>query len=198
MKKKLALFDFDGTITTKDTFLEFIRFYYGTNKFLWGFLLASPWLVLFKLKIIPNYKAKEKVLDWFFKGLSIQEFDAMSDRFCREVVPRLIRPKALAEIQKHMAEGTTVVVISASAENWVRPWCVANGLNCLATQLVVVDGKITGRINGFNCYGPEKEKRIRACYQLEYFDEIFAYGDSRGDKEMLALAKQQHYRPFRI
>lgn len=198
VKKRLVLFDFDGTITTKDTFLEFIRFYRGTPRFLAGFAAATPWLVLMKLNFYENYKAKQRVLKWFFSGEDAQAFDAKCRDFTEKIVPALIRPGALTEIAKHKRENATVVVISASAENWVRPWCEKNGLGCLATRLDVVDGKITGKLSGFNCYGPEKEKRIRECYNLSEFDEIFAYGDSRGDLEMLALAQKQHYKPFRV
>ena len=198
MKKRLVLFDFDGTITTKDTFLEFIRFYHGTFKFVIGFLIISPWMILMVLKALPNYKAKERALKYFFGGERIDVFNLKCEEFCSSVVPNLIRPDALKEIRNHQAAGATVVVISASAENWVRPWCSAFGINCLATQLEIKNGTITGKINGFNCYGVEKEKRIRSCYQLSDFGEVVAYGDSRGDLEMLALASQQHYKPFRI
>ena len=65
MKKIIAFFDFDGTITTKDSLLEFIRFYHGDIKTILGILILSPILVLYKMKIIPNYKAKElKIQDW--------------------------------------------------------------------------------------------------------------------------------------
>ncbi len=197
MKKRLVLFDFDGTITTKDTFLEFIRFYFGSKKFVTGFALQTPWIGLMMLKAIPNWKAKERVLTWFFSGESIQKFDQKGREFCEQIVPKLVRPGALSAIEEHRRAGATIVVISASAENWVRPWCDEAGLECLATQLEVVDGKLTGRIEGLNCYGPEKENRIRACYNIEEYDEVVAYGDSRGDLEMLALANQQYYRPFR-
>jgi phosphatidylglycerophosphatase C len=194
---RLVLFDFDGTITTKDTLLEFIRFYHGTRKFLTGFALNSHWLLLMKLKAIPNWRAKERILEWFFAGEELSQFDTLSARFCREVVPGLIREEALSTIRLHQAEGATVVVISASAANWVEPWCKAYDLPCLATQLEVKDGRITGKIDGINCYGPEKESRIRAAYMLKDFDEILAYGDSKGDREMLALASKKFYRPFR-
>lgn len=194
---RLVLFDFDGTITTKDTLLEFIRFYHGTGKFLAGFTLNSPWLVLMKLKMIPNWRAKEKILEWFFAGEDIARFDARSTEFCHKVVPGLIREEALKTIRQHQAEGATVVVISASAVNWVEPWCKAHHLPCLATQLEVKEGVITGKIKGVNCYGPEKEARIRAAYILKDYDEILAYGDSNGDREMLALASKKFYRPFR-
>ena len=195
--KRLVLFDFDGTITTRDTFLEFIKYYHGNTKFFLGFLLSAPWIALMTFKIIPNWRTKERVLTWFFAGHKLRDFDSLAYKFCHDVVPKLIRPGALQAIQKHIAEGATVVVISASAENWVRPWCEKYGLNCLATKLQVKNGIITGKIDGFNCYGPEKEKRIRACYNLKDYDEVFAYGDSRGDLEMLALAKEQFYKPFR-
>lgn len=197
MKKKLILFDFDGTITTKDTLMEFIRFYHGTTKFLLGLLIVSPILGLFILKLIPNWKAKEKVLWIFFKGENMNEFNQKCEAFCKRVLPKLIRPKAIEEISNHKNENAEVAVISASAENWVRPWCKAQGIGCLATHLEVKDGKLTGRIEGFNCYGPEKENRIRSCYTLTDYDEIYAYGDSNGDKEMLALAHHQFYKPFR-
>jgi phosphatidylglycerophosphatase C len=197
VKRRLVLFDFDGTITTHDTLLEFIKFYHGTPKFLMGFALHSPWIGLMFLKVIPNWKTKQKVLQWFFSGVSTEEFNKKSEAFCETVVPRLVRPKALIEIEKHRAEGSTVVVVSASAENWIRPWCKKYDLNCIATQLEEVDNKLTGKIKGVNCYGPEKEHRIRACYTLSDYDEVIAYGDSKGDLEMLALAKQQFYRPFR-
>jgi phosphatidylglycerophosphatase C len=197
VKKKLVLFDFDGTITTKDTLLEFIRFYHGTGRFVSGFLLHAPWLLMMKLNIIPNWKTKEKILTWFFGGEDAEHFNARCKEFCDSIVPGLVRKKALEEIKRHQEEGATVVVISASAENWVRPWCEQHQLNCLATKLEATGKTLTGRIEGFNCYGSEKEKRIRSCYNLNDYNEIVAYGDSRGDLEMLALAQQQHYKPFR-
>jgi phosphatidylglycerophosphatase C len=198
VKKRLVLFDFDGTITTKDTFLEFIKFYHGSFRFYAGFAFVSPWILLMMLKLYPNYKAKEKVLSWFFRGEPVDAFKEKCARFCAGIVPSLVRSKALTEIRQHQASGAKVMVISASAENWVQPWCEQHNLECLATKLEVADNKITGRINGVNCYGPEKEQRIRACCDLSEFDEIIAYGDSSGDLEMLALAQQQHYKPFRV
>ena len=70
----IAFFDFDGTITTKDTLLEFIKFTKGTPSFLTGFLLNSPYLVAYKLNLIPNQRAKEKVMQYFFKNTPLDEF----------------------------------------------------------------------------------------------------------------------------
>lgn len=197
MKKTLILFDFDGTITTKDTLIEFLKFYCGNLKFFFGMFLLSPVLVSYLLKLIPNWKGKQMVLRYFLGGEDIAEFNARCKNFSENILPRLIRPGALNAIDEYVKEGAIVAVVSASAENWVGPWCETKGLICLATQLEVENGKITGFICGQNCYGPEKVKRIEKQFLLSDFDHIVAYGDSSGDREMFSIAHLHHYKPFR-
>lgn len=199
MKKSLILFDFDGTITTQDTLVAFLIFYKGKIKFFIGMLLLSPVLVLYILKLIPNWKGKQMVLQWFIGGEDVQTFNRRCQEFSTHILPSLIRPQALQSIYTHLkATSATVVVVSASAENWVRPWCEQLGIACVATQLDVVNGKITGNLCGPNCYGPEKVKRIEKEFTLTDYDEIVAYGDSSGDREMFAIAHHRHYKPFRV
>lgn len=100
MSQRIAFFDFDGTITTKDTLLEFIKFYRGTKSFYKGFLLYSPFLLAYKLKLIPNWVAKQKVLQYFFRGESVEKFQQMCDAFADQALPALIRPKAVQEIRR--------------------------------------------------------------------------------------------------
>ena len=195
--KPIAFFDFDGTITTKDSFLEFIKFYRGTRRFYVGFLLHSPFLVAFKLKLIPNYTAKQKILAHYFKGENIKRFQSQCDLFAREVLPSLFRPKALVEIDRLKNAGVRVVIVSASAENWIKAWADRENLELLGTRLEVSDEMITGRIAGKNCYGEEKVCRIKEAINLEAYDDVYAYGDSSGDKEMLAIARHAFYKPFR-
>lgn len=197
MSQRIAFFDFDGTITTKDTLLEFIKFYKGTARFYWGFLIYSPFLVAYKLKIIPNYVAKQKVLQHFFKGESVENFLKQCNAFAEQVLPKLIRPKALEEIRRLKEVNAVIVVVSASAENWITKWAANNGLQLIGTRLTT-DGKvITGSIDGANCYGDEKVCRIKQEYNLSAYDEICCYGDSAGDKQMLQLAHFAFYKPFR-
>lgn len=73
-KPTVAVFDFDGTLIRKDSFLEFIKFAFGKRAFLTGFFLNSPYLVAFKLKLYPNWKAKERVFSYFFRGMSYEQF----------------------------------------------------------------------------------------------------------------------------
>jgi phosphatidylglycerophosphatase C len=197
MKKKLILFDFDGTITTKDTLLEFVRFYRGKYALLTGGIVLSPILALHLFKLIKNWKAKQFFLSWYFKGEEVSVFNQRCHQFAKDKIPQLVRSQALNAIKQYQREGHTIAVVSASPENWVKPWCDQHGLTCLATRLEVKNEKITGNISGNNCYGPEKCSRISEQFALKEYEEIIAYGDSSGDKEMLDLAHQKFYRPFR-
>ena len=194
---QLVLFDFDGTITTRDTLIEFVRFYRGNRKYLESMLMLSPILALYKLKMIPNWKAKQHFLARHFRGESIETFNSRCIEFSSQLLPSLIRPKALDAIKEYRAQHITMAVVSASAENWIRPFCDQHGLLCLATKLEVKNGLITGNLDGKNCYGDEKVCRIREHFDLSLFDEIIAYGDSSGDREMLELAHRSYYKPWR-
>ena len=197
VKKGIAFFDFDGTITTHDTLLEFIRFTKGLPRFALGFLLLAPWLVAFKLKLLNNQSAKEKMLGHFFKGLSESEFREFCRNFAAARLPGLIRKGAMAEIRKHQAEGYVVVVVSASPENWIADWAKGLGVELIASRLEITEGRLTGRIAGKNCHGPEKVRRILEKYSLDQFEVIYAYGDTPGDRQMMELATDSYYRPFR-
>ena len=196
-RKKLVLFDFDGTLTTKDTLLEFLLFYKGKIRVLFGLLALFPVLALYMLRLVPNWKAKQYLLRHFIGGARLEEFNAVCKEFSTQIIPKLIRPKGLHILEQHLRDKATLIVISASAENWVGPWCEQIGVNYLATQLEVVNGIVTGNLCGKNCYGPEKVDRIKKQFELSDFDEIIAYGDSSGDREMFGIAHHYFYKPFR-
>lgn len=197
MKKRIAFFDFDGTITTHDTLLEIIKFYKGSLKFYLGFAINAPYLLAWKAGFISNQAAKEKMLQYFFAKTPLQTFQQRCDEFAATQVPLLIRPKALKEIEKLLASGAEVVIVSASAENWIQHWCSQHNLQLIGTKLQVKEDRLTGKIENLNCHGQEKVNRIRAAFDLPAYDEIYCYGDTKGDKPMLGLATFSFYKPFR-
>ena len=197
MSKKIVFFDFDGTITTDDSLLKFIRFVVGDRRFLLGLVVLSPMLVLYKLKLIPNYKAKQYMLSWFFKGMSKDDFLKVANEYSLVHIDKILRPKAIEKINWHKNQGHKVVVVSASIEFWLRPWCEKNGLELIATKLEIKDDIVTGKLLSKNCYGVEKVNRIKEIYNLKDFEYIYSYGDSSGDKQMLELAHEKFYKPFR-
>ena len=197
MDKTLAFFDFDGTITTDDSLIKFIRFVVGDAKFIAGMILLSPMLTAYKLKLIPNYKAKQMMLSYFFKGMNETKFQEVANTYSLNHIDTILRPKAMEKIAWHQSQGHKVVVVSASIECWLKPWCDKYNLELIATQLEIKDGIVTGRLRTKNCYGIEKVNRVKEAYNLDEYETIYAYGDSRGDRELLDLADEKFYKPFR-
>lgn len=207
MKKKLYLFDFDGTLTSADTLLAFIRYACGRRRFLLGFTLFSPLLVMMKFRLYPNYRAKERLFAWYFKGMTTDDFDSVCLRFAHHN-QRLLRLKALDKLREVFHYGETVCVVSASIDNWVRPFFdnLAKGshseFHVIGTRVEAdTGGCLTGRFSTPNCYGEEKLRRVMQVmpnlerHRADY--QVIAYGDSRGDSEMLAFADEAHFKPFR-
>lgn len=195
-RNKIAFFDFDGTITASDSLIKFIRYAAGEVKTAWGLLLLSPMFVAYKIKLIPNYKAKQYILSHFFKGMDEQQFQKIAQEYSLNHIDTIVRSKAMATIAWHKAQGHTVAVVSASIENWLKPWCDKNGLDLIATRLQINNGKLTGEFATQNCYGIEKVNRIKERYNLAEYNSIYAYGDDLGDKEMLGIANERYYKHF--
>ena len=187
--EKLYAFDFDGTLTTRDTLLAFIRYACGTTRFLLGFLLHAPLLVLMKLRLYSNGKAKQRLFTWFFRGMPFESFDALCQSFAR-THRHLLRPETVRLLEQALTEGAEVLVVSASIDNWVQPFFPS--VTVLGTRIEVVDGRLTGRFLTPNCYGQEKVRRILALHPDRSSYRLTAYGDSRGDRELLAFADEAH------
>lgn len=196
MQKNLVVFDFDGTITFKDSLAEIIKFQKGILAFWLGVIILSPVLVLFKLGFIPNQRAKEYVLSFFFKNDNLEQFQQKCTRFSLERLPQILKTSALESIQKHQEAGDRVMIVTASAENWLSAWCGKMKLELIATRLEINNNKLTGKIEGINCFGPEKVKRLTEKVDLKSFDKIYVYADSKGDKELMDLADYPFYKSF--
>lgn len=194
---KIALFDFDGTITTKDSLSDFIQYALGKKAYYKGLLALLPSLIAYKLKLIPNNVAKERLISHFFKNWDSADFQKIADRYSIKKIDKIIRPHAIKMILWHQQQGHQVIIVSASIENWLKKWCKKNHIKLIATRLEVQNGKITGRFSTNNCYGKEKLIRIKRHYNLSKCEYIYAYGDSQGDKEMLSIANKACYKPFR-
>jgi phosphatidylglycerophosphatase C len=196
LKRSIAFFDFDGTVTTKDTLIEFIRHSKGTAALASGFLVNLPSLIAFKLGLISNQRAKEKILRYFYEGMLLSDFENICRSFATEVIPYLLRPEAKNEFEKLQKRNFEIVIVSASPETWIKPWADKLHFGLIASKLEIVDGKITGRMAGTNCHGEEKVIRIRERFLLEEFQDIYTYGDSRADRPMLALGSKSFMKPF--
>jgi len=195
--KTLAIFDFDGTITYKDSLKEFIVYSHGKTKFYKGLLTLSPILVAYKLGVISNHKAKETLISYFFKGWEFKDFKKVASDFSLYQLPKLVKKSALERIEWHKNQSHDVVIVSASMECWLKPWCQENKIDLISTKLEIKNGKLTGKFLTKNCHGIEKVNRLLEKYDLNNYKFIYAYGDSKGDKEILKIANKKFYKYFK-
>ena len=208
----LYAFDFDGTLTDKDSLLAIIRYAKGSLRFWLIMLRFLPLMVLMKAGRYSNSRLKEKVLAYSFGGMEIGKFNELCRQFAASH-QHLFREEGVQCLRQYLQnlpstaqaeEG--VYIVSASLINWVKPFFDSVELTdeerrhlfFLCTEAEVADGTFTGRFSVPNCYGPEKVRRLKERLldsRSNYF--ITAYGDSRGDSDLLAFADQGFYKPFR-
>ena len=150
--------------------------------------------LVFDVRFLPNphyiaelrYKTglDQEVRDFVFSYQQTKDFVAKVDA--------VIAQPVVERMQWHKVQGHKVVVVSASVDEWVRPWCEAHGVDdVIATRMVGEQGRYTGRFDGPNCNGREKVNRIAAPYSPEEY-HIVAYGNSSGDYPMFRYAHEAY------
>lgn len=191
----IAFFDFDGTLTRHDTFVSFARHVKGARGLLRAMLGCAPSLLAWKLGLAEGAVAKQRLFASLYRGMELERFRAYAEMFADRVDADL-RPEAMQLLQAHLRQGHRVVVVSASLEEWIRPWAARHGVHDVLATRAETDagGRLTGRFSTPDCRGAEKVRRVRALIPDVESRETWAYGDSRGDEEMLALATH----PFRV
>jgi len=192
----VTAYDFDGTITHKDTLLEFIKYSKGKWSFLRGFILYSPILILMKLKLYPNWKAKQKIFSYYYRGMNINKFNSICDRFTNDRL-YLLRNSAIKSLQNNIDNRHKVVIVSASVDNWVASFVKQFDVKIIGTIIEIdKNDNITGKFLTKNCCGQEKINRLLDVYPNREEYDLYAYGDSRGDKELLEFADKSFYKIF--
>ncbi len=197
---KLIAFDFDGTITTRDTFALFLRYWAGTPLWILKIIRLLPIFALYGLRIIDRNRVKAHVVRVFFKNADEAELKSKAEKFAKEIIPGLIRPKALERLQERSKNPEySVYIVSASIDDYLIPWAKQHNIsNILATNLQKINGRLTGEISGINCWGHGKMVKIAEKMADKPYILLESYGDSRGDREMLHNAEVSFYKPFRF
>lgn len=195
-EKTLALFDFDGTISREDSLMLFLEYMVGKKRMQSGFVRLSHILILYRIGLVGGSYAKERIFKYFFSGMPAKYFNDRAEKFAHSTLSRNVKRSALDRINWHLRKQHKVVVVSASIENYLKPWAKSMGLDLISTKLEVRDEKVTGNYKGKNCKGKEKSKRIKEELELGHFEKIYAYGDTKDDEPMLNLADEKFYRSF--
>ena len=190
---ELALFDFDHTVTTCDTYGRFLRRVATAEQLAQAWWKVGPWLLAYKLKLISAERIRARVTRLTFSNRHSDDIATLAAGFSREFLPEVVRPEMLEQIRWHREQQHTVVIVSGSLDLYLRPWCEQLGLQLICNRLESQDGRLTGRYAGGDC-GPRKVEHIRRQFDLSRYVRIHAYGDSSEDKPMLALAHERWFR----
>lgn len=201
----IVVFDFDGTITTRDTFALFLRYYAGTPK--WAFNIAKllPVFAAYKLGKIDRHAVKKAVIRRFFAGTLSADVERRASEFAKEVIPGLIRPAAQERLDALLSDpncgAESLYICSASIGPYLRAWASSCGIqekHVMATEMATDNERITGELLGYNVWGQNKVRRIFDQFAPHSVKIREAYGDTRGDREMLHAAEASFFRPFRV
>jgi len=187
--RTVAAFDFDGTITRHDSLLPFLAHLMGRRRTFRGLVTLSTQVPRAVAGGASRDVLKQNLLYQLLVGQPVDAAERAADSFADRLMGGHLRADTLERIRSHRAAGHELVMVSASPELYVIPIARRLGFAAaLATRLEVgPDGRFTGRLVGHNCRGPEKVRRLQEWLGGET-PVVVAYGDSRGDREMLAFA----------
>jgi HAD superfamily phosphoserine phosphatase-like hydrolase len=189
MSKTLVLFDFDGTLTKKDTFFQFLCFSKGASSVIMMFLGNLHSILFYFVRLISAEELKRRLFNYHFKGSNKAELETTGDLFSIYMNKTAsFRKDIMEKLNTYKRESADIYVVSASIGIWVHPICKSLGINAICTEIEFEAMVFNGKFATKNCNGIEKANRIRAEVDLKAYSKIIAYGNSKGDKEMLAMA----------
>jgi phosphatidylglycerophosphatase C len=193
---EVAAFDFDGTLTRCDTIIPFLVSVVGTARFAHGLPRAVLPIFARSVGLLDATEIKERLFGIYLRGRALEEVRTAALAFATECVPGMLRPEALARLRWHRRRGDRCFVVSASPDLYVVPWATTEGVETIASRLDTDDNALlTGKHAGHACDGAEKCRRLREALG-SVAAEIHAYGDSDGDRQLLAMAQHAYWRTF--
>jgi phosphatidylglycerophosphatase C len=195
-RRPIAAFDFDGTLTVRDSFIAFLSWSIPPARLAAAAIRLAPAFLLYLL-IRKRGRLKAAVIKVLLGGVPRSELQAQARAFAAAMADQLLRPDARAAWARLRAQGFTLAIVTASPEDIVAPFARGLGADVLIATRLKMDGedRLTGALDGRNCRGPEKVRRLYQVFGPD-MDLAQAYGDTRGDHEMLALATAGHMKLF--
>lgn len=194
--RPIVAFDFDGTLTVRDSFTAFLKWRTPGARYALGGLRLVPSALAYVFHR-DRGRIKAAAVREYLKGVTRETLEAEARAFAESHGRRLLRPDAVAAWRRWRSQGASLVIVTASPDVIVAPFARALGADLLiGTKLAHdPDGRVKGAFETPNCRGPEKVVRLKA----QFGDEVrlkAAYGDTSGDKDMLQIAELAGYRVF--
>ena len=194
--KQLFLYDFDGTITKKDSLFGFLRFSSNGGHYFLSLLLFSPLFVAAILGILPNASVKQRFISHFLKGKTRAQLRIVSFEYCDFIFgEKAMRSDALISIDENLKKGP-VYIVSASLDIWLEDIARYLGVGLICTHAHYKNDVFDGTFLTPNCNYGEKPRRVRQEIDLSAFERIHYFGDSKGDLAMKEVATDFYYKEF--
>lgn len=193
-RRRVAAFDFDGTLSRKDSLGPFLELVCGRGRLYRTMAMRAPVLAGIAVGIGDRDAEKERLVGRLLAGRSVTSVRDTGSQYARALIEGdALRAEMLERVAWHRAEGHEIVIVSASLDVYLEPLAGLLGVDhVLCTRLGVgPDDRLDGRLEGGNVRGPEKVQRVRAWLDGDPA-ELWAYGDSAGDRELLAEADHPH------
>jgi HAD superfamily hydrolase (TIGR01490 family) len=195
--QRFAVFDVDGTLLRGDCLWLAVRRSKGIAGQLLAALVCLPWLIGWQLRLVNTGRFKQQAIAAFGVCDAVNRADASdrTDWLLGELRSQL-KPEALQRLRWHQQRGDRVLLCSASPRLLLQPLADWLGVELLCTELEQVQGLWRPKLSSPNCKGPEKVRRLEQHLGPLECLSIEAYGDSKGDRELLQAAALPHYRSF--
>lgn len=195
-KKILSVFDFDGTLTYRDSFIPFLYFAFSKRTFLVNLLKIFPFIAAYVVGGISRNRLKEVIITVYLKGIKVEWLQDKAEEFCKIFWGDMLRPLGIFSVSKEIKEGAIVTLCTASPELIIQPFSKRLKVGLIGTELESKKGILTGHIKGVNCRCAEKVTRLEKRYGDLKKYIVRAWGNSKGDRQMLTVAQESHWKPF--
>lgn len=191
-----AYFDFDGTLTFKDTLVPFLIHCVGWAKFIISLPCILPYVILYLLNMITNEEAKQRTITVLLKGRTFADIEKQAMSFAYGHISKYIKPQIFARLEYHKEHGHKVILISANLAIYLRYWAIIHKIDgVIGTEIEFVDNIANGKLATRNCYGIHKLLRLRQYLEENKIDFTYSYGygNSRGDFELLDYVNEGYW-----
>ncbi|WP_297634285.1 HAD-IB family hydrolase [uncultured Clostridium sp.] len=200
--KKLAIFDIDFTITRKETLMQFFKYAIDKDKKNLKFLPRAIFSgMMYGLKVYDERKVKESFLK-FIDGIEEKDLEEVTKGFYKDKLEKILYKDAIDMIRKLKGEGFDVYLISASPEFYINQFYNIKEVDhIIGTRFKFQEGKFLREMEGANCKGEEKVKRLKSYLKENKIDvdfkESYMFSDSLSDKPLLDLVGKPYLINFK-
>jgi len=182
-----VIFDLDGTLTRKDTYLPFL--FCCAREF--GLRMRAAFLIpmfstLYFLKLVTNSRLKQAFLSGVLTGIAVDRLKPVVEKYVATLIENGMNRPLLQTLRDHLKRGDRVILATASFDLYVEMLAQRLGItDVVCTRAEICGGVVTGRILGENCHGMQKLRRLEAVLEPADWRLATLYTDHHSDLPLL-------------